>query len=101
MDVRVLLIDDDARLHELLSSYMEQNGVALECAGDGATGLARLRAGGYDAVLLDGMMPGMDGIDVLREIRAPAGRAGDRVPVIMLTARARRCDRPRRLGRSA
>jgi len=93
MDVRVLLIDDDARLHELLSSYMQQNGVALDCAGDGATGLARLHAGGYDAVLLDGMMPGMDGIDVLRQIRSPAAGVGDRVPVIMLTARGDEADR--------
>ncbi len=89
MAVRVLLIDDDARLFELLDEYLGRNGVSLAHASDGAAGLAALNAGGFDAVLLDGMMPGLDGLEVLRRLR----RGGDRVPVLMLTARGDEADR--------
>jgi len=87
--VRVLLIDDDARLAELLVGYLEPQGIALVHAGGGQAGLAHLQSGGFDAVLLDVMMPGLDGLAVLREIR----KAGHRVPVIMLTARGDEADR--------
>ena len=87
--MRVLLIDDDARLAELLVGYLEPQGIALVHAGGGQAGLAHLQSGGFDAVLLDVMMPGLDGLAVLREIR----KAGHRVPVIMLTARGDEADR--------
>ncbi|KIG15347.1 Phosphate regulon transcriptional regulatory protein PhoB (SphR) [Enhygromyxa salina] len=86
--VRVLLIDDDARLFELLSGYLTQNGVDLEHARDGATGLRALGEETHDAVLLDGMMPGMDGLEVLRRIRERSA-----IPVLMLTARGDEADR--------
>jgi DNA-binding response OmpR family regulator len=86
--LRVLLIDDDARLFELLSSYLRQNGVDLEHARDGASGLRMLGEGSHDAVLLDGMMPGMDGLEVLRRIRERSA-----IPVLMLTARGDEADR--------
>ena len=88
IEVRVLLIDDDARLAELLVGYLEPQGVALVHAGGGQAGLAALSAG-FDVVLLDVMMPGMDGLAVLRRLR----EAGHRVPVIMLTARGDEADR--------
>jgi two-component system, OmpR family, response regulator len=88
-DVRILLIDDDARLAELLDGYFGPQGVALVHAPAGQAGLAQLAAGGFDAVLLDVMMPGLDGLSVLRKIRD----AGHRVPVIMLTARGDEADR--------
>jgi DNA-binding response OmpR family regulator len=88
MPVPILLIDDDARLHQLLSSYLEQNGYQLSYACDGATGLAALARGHHEAVLLDGMMPGLDGLEVLRRIRATSS-----IPVIMLTARGDEADR--------
>lgn len=88
MASRVLLIDDDARLPELLRSYLEQNGVSLSHAPDGARGLVMLEQGAYDAVLLDVMMPGMDGLEVCRRIRSKSN-----VPVIMLTARGDETDR--------
>lgn len=88
MASRVLLIDDDARLPELLREYLEQNGVALTHAPDGARGLSMLEQGAYDAVLLDVMMPGMDGLEVCRRIRGKSN-----VPVIMLTARGDETDR--------
>lgn len=88
MSVRVLLIDDDARLFELLSGYLGSSGVTLEHAGDGPRGLEALTAAAYDAVLLDVMMPGPDGLDILRQIRARHG-----LPVLMLTARGDEADR--------
>ena len=87
--MRVLLIDDDARLAELLDGNLRPQGVALVHAGGGQAGLAALAGGGFDAVLLDVMMPGMDGLSVLRTLRD----AGHRVPVIMLTARGDEADR--------
>src|SRR4051812_5105127 len=88
MASRVLLIDDDARLPELLASYLGQNGVSLTAAPDGLRGLQALEQGAFDAVLLDVMMPGMDGLEVCRRIRAKSN-----VPVIMLTARGDETDR--------
>jgi len=87
--VRVLLIDDDERLFELLDDYMTKNGVALDHAADGRAGLEALAAGSYDALLLDGMMPGIDGLDVLRKIRGNSNT----IPVLMLTARGDETDR--------
>jgi len=87
--VRVLLIDDDVRLAELLEGYLTPQGVALVHAGGGQAGLAALVGGGFDAVLLDVMMPGMDGLAVLRKLRD----AGHRIPVLMLTARGDEADR--------
>ena len=88
MASRVLLIDDDVRLPELLRSYLEQNGVALSHAPDGTRGLVMLEQGAFDAVLLDVMMPGLDGLEVCKKIRSKSN-----VPVIMLTARGDETDR--------
>ncbi len=88
MSVRVLLIDDDRRLQELLKTFLEQNGVSVVAAGDGAVGLQLLQSGTFDAVLLDVMMPGMDGLEVVRRIRSKSS-----VPVLMLTARGDETDR--------
>jgi two-component system OmpR family response regulator len=87
--VRVLLIDDDARLAQLLDDNLRPQGVAIVHAGGGQAGLSALSGGGFDAVLLDVMMPGLDGLAVLRTLRD----AGHRVPVIMLTARGDEADR--------
>jgi DNA-binding response OmpR family regulator len=86
--LRVLCIDDDRRLFELLASYLGDNGVRLEHAPDGRQGLATLERGVFDAVLLDVMMPGIDGLEVCRRIREKS-----RVPVIMLTAKGDETDR--------
>jgi len=86
--LRVLLIDDDARLFELLSSYLEQSGFHVTGASDGPRGLASLETGTFDVVLLDVMMPGMDGIEVCRRIRLKST-----IPVLMLTARGDETDR--------
>ena len=88
MSIRVLLVDDDVRLHELLASYLEQNGVQVARAYDGLTGLRELENGTFDAVMLDVMMPGIDGLEVCRRIRQKS-----RIPVIMLTAKGDETDR--------
>jgi two-component system OmpR family response regulator len=85
---RVLIIDDDTRLYELLARYLEANGVSASHAPDGRQGLAALDSGVYDAVLLDVMMPGIDGLEVCKRIREKS-----RVPIIMLTAKGDETDR--------
>ncbi|MCU0686602.1 MAG: response regulator transcription factor [Polyangiaceae bacterium] len=85
---QVLLIDDDVRLHELLAAYLSQNGYTVTVAPDGARGLSLLERGHFDAVLLDVMMPGLDGLEVCQRIRKSS-----RVPVLMLTARGDETDR--------
>ena len=86
--LHVLLIDDDRRLFELLQSYMAQNGVAVTHAADGQRGLLALDGNAFDAVLLDVMMPGMDGLATLKRLRAKSS-----LPVIMLTAKGDETDR--------
>ena len=88
MPIRALLIDDDPKLAELLATYLRPHDVVLSHAGDGVRGLAAADAGGVDIVLLDVMMPGLDGLDVLRRLRARSA-----VPVVMLTARGDEADR--------
>lgn len=88
MAFRVLLIDDDRRLQELITSYLGDNGVNVTSASDGARGLIALDGGAFDAVLLDVMMPGMDGLEVCKRIRAKS-----RIPVLMLTAKGDETDR--------
>jgi DNA-binding response OmpR family regulator len=88
MALRILLIDDDRRLQELLTSYLGENGAVVTGALDGPRGLAALEAGVFDAVLLDVMLPGMDGIEVCRRIRTKS-----RIPILMLTAKGDETDR--------
>jgi two-component system, OmpR family, response regulator len=87
--MRVLLIDDDARLAELLRDYFEPQGIALSHAQSGHAGLAAVSQGSFDAIFLDVMMPGMDGLEVLRRLRD----GGSMAPILMLTARGDEADR--------
>lgn len=88
MDHRVLIVDDDHRLFELLRDYLGAHGVTTLHAPDGATALRALETEPLDAVLLDIMMPGMNGLETLRRIRQTS-----RIPVLMLTARGDETDR--------
>lgn len=88
MNERVLVIDDDYRLFALLKDYLGAHGMVAFHAPDGRSGLSALRGDVFDAVLLDVMMPGMDGLETLRKIRSDS-----RIPVIMLTARGDETDR--------
>jgi DNA-binding response OmpR family regulator len=80
-----LLIDDDARLGALVTEYLGRHEIDVTVAGDGERGLSVLRKGRFDVVLLDVMLPGADGFEVCRRLRAAPELAA--VPVIMLTAR--------------
>ncbi len=88
MTSEVLIIDDDTRLFELVAKYLNQNGVLCQHAVDGTKGLRLLASGSFDAVFLDIMMPGLDGLEVLRRIRDKSA-----IPVIMLTAKGDETDR--------
>ncbi len=88
MSLRVLIIDDDLRLFELLDEFLRKNSVIAQHAPDGLTGLGLLAQGGFDAVFLDVMMPGMDGLSVLRKVRERSS-----LPVLMLTAKGDETDR--------
>ncbi len=80
-----LLVEDDTRLATLVAEYLRAHEVDVTVAGDVERGLAALRAGRFDVVLLDVMLPGMDGFELCRRIRAVPELAA--LPVIMLTAR--------------
>ena len=84
----VLVVDDEATIREVVRRYLEADGLQVVEAGDGETALAMVADHRPDVVILDVMMPGTDGIEVLRRIRAD----GDAY-VIMLTARAEEVDR--------
>src|SRR5688572_12720862 len=79
----ILLIDDDAAFCAMVQRQLERAGYQVEHAADGLAGLARLEAGDVDLVLLDVMMPGIDGRQVCQRVRAHAGASY--IPVIMLT----------------
>jgi DNA-binding response OmpR family regulator len=87
-EVSVLLIDDDVELCELMREFFVAREMAVEVVHDGRLGLARALAGNHDLILLDVMLPGLDGLEVLRQVRRRSP-----VPIIMLTARTARDDR--------
>jgi DNA-binding response OmpR family regulator len=87
----ILVIDDEADLIELVRYNVEREGFDVIAATDGWSGLTIAKQHRPDLILLDVMMPGMDGLDVCRELRKDADT--DRTPVIMLTARAAESDR--------
>ena len=80
--IRVLMVDDDRKLCRLVVEYLSRMGFVISCVHTGPEGLIRAKDGGYNAVILDVMLPGMDGFDLIKALR----RASD-VPVLMLTAR--------------
>jgi DNA-binding response OmpR family regulator len=85
---RLLLVEDDDKFSRLLCDYLTPLGYEVEVAHDGRDGLARAQAGRHAAVILDVMLPGLGGFDVLRELRRTS-----QVPVLMLTALGDEVDR--------
>ena len=85
---RILLVEDDARLADMLLEYLGQAGFGVTVASLGATALEKLSEANYDAVVLDLMLPDMDGLNVCRRLRADYD-----TPVLMLTARGDAVDR--------
>jgi two-component system response regulator CpxR len=88
MQTTLLLADDDTELSGLLKEYFESEGFEVRLAPDGITALEEARKPGLDFIVLDVMMPGMNGMDVLKELRRDS-----KLPVIMLTARGDDMDR--------
>jgi two-component system alkaline phosphatase synthesis response regulator PhoP len=85
---RVLIVDDEESILDLGRSYLSKEGFQVDTAMDGPTGLAKARAFKPDVVVLDIMLPGMDGIEVLRQLRGDSS-----VYVVMLTAKAEETDK--------
>jgi two-component system, OmpR family, phosphate regulon response regulator OmpR len=86
-----LLVEDDARLGSMVAEYLGRHEVDVTVVPDGERGLAALRRGRFDVVLLDVMLPGIDGLEVCRRIRAAPEWAA--LPVLMLTARGEDVDK--------
>ena len=89
---RLLMIEDDARLAGMVGEYLTQSGFAVERAGDGLSGLNLLQDKPFDMVVLDLMLPDIDGLEVCRRLRALPGDVA-RTPVLMLTAKGDPMDR--------
>nr|WP_326184118.1 response regulator transcription factor [uncultured Oscillibacter sp.] len=87
--MRILIVEDEARLASTLQDLLELNGYTADVCHDGESGLDNALSGIYDVVLLDVMLPRLDGFTVLRRLRD----AGNAVPVLMLTARSEVSDK--------
>src|SRR3712207_1666466 len=86
--MRLLVIDDDVELASLLDEFLSREGFETDFAHDGLQGLEKAQKGAYGLVVLDVMLPGIDGFEVLRRLRQAS-----RIPVVMLTARGEDVDR--------
>ncbi|MEX2541026.1 MAG: response regulator, partial [Trueperaceae bacterium] len=96
MDATILIVEDEARLAEILEEYLRREGFRTERAKDGARALELWRAAAPDLILLDLMLPGIDGLEVARRVRSESA-----VPIIMLTARDEEVDKLVGLGLGA
>ncbi len=88
MTERILLVEDDVRLADMLSEYLGQAGFRMTIAARGAAALEKLSNAEFDAIVLDLMLPDMDGLDVCRQVRARSD-----TPILMLTGRGEPIDR--------
>ena len=87
-NMKILIVDDDKKLCRLVADYLEPMGYEVEAAHNGTQGLQMILSGDYHAVILDVMMPQMDGFEVLKRLREESD-----IPVLMLTARGEETDR--------
>ena len=91
MKRKILAIEDDKDIVVLLRHYLEHEGFVLKEASDGFSGLKKAKAEGFDLIILDIMLPEMDGLEVCRELRADPKTSA--VPIIMLTAKTEETDK--------
>ena len=96
---RILIVDDEPHIRRVLSSILGSQGFDVITASDGAEGLEAVEAGGVDVVILDLMMPGANGLEILSKIRTTPGQAD--TPVIILTAKGQDADREAALAGGA
>ena len=90
---KILIIEDDREIAEIERDYLELDGFASDIASDGVSGLEKALNGGYDLILLDLMLPGMDGFSVCKRLREKLD-----IPILMVTARTQDIDKIRGLG---
>ena len=96
MKERILIIEDDLAIAEIERDFLEMNGYETEIIGDGAEGLKRALEAAHDLILLDLMLPGLDGFEICRKIRDSI-----EVPILMVSARGEDLDKIRGLGLGA
>ena len=90
---RILIIEDDREIAEIERDYLELDGMEADISGDGVSGLEKALSGGYDLILLDLMLPELDGFSVCRRLREKLD-----IPILMVTARTQDVDKIRGLG---
>src|SRR6185295_16862222 len=88
---RVLVVEDEANIRELVCLHLRHEGYVCDGVGDGAVALERSRAEAYDLMVLDVMLPGLDGLSLCRAVRN--GQRNADVPILMLTARREERDK--------
>lgn len=93
---RILIVEDDEDIAELERDYLEANGLEADIASDGLSGLSKALSGSFDAMILDVMLPGMNGFDVCRKVREKSA-----LPMLLVTARTEDIDQIRGLGLGA
>ena len=90
---KILIIEDDKAISDIERDYLELSGFETECAYDGVDGLNKALAGGHDLILLDLMLPGLDGFTICKKLREKID-----IPILMVTARTQDIDKIRGLG---
>lgn len=95
--MRILLVEDSPRLRENVAAALRRTGFAVDAAGDGEEGLWQAQSNDYDGIVLDIMLPKLDGLEILRRLR----EAGNETPVLMLTAKDTVSDRVKGLNEGA
>lgn len=90
---KILVVDDDSSIREILSTQLARLGYDVELAADGQEGLDAFKAAPPDLVLMDVMMPVLDGLTACQKMRAAERKGGRRVPILFLTARDSRHDK--------
>ena len=93
---KILIVDDEPRIRELIREHLQYAGYVCEEAGDGSAALSLLSGGGFDLVILDLMLPGVDGFEICRKVRAEKN-----TPIIMVSAKKDDIDKIRGLGLGA
>jgi len=91
MAKKILIIEDEKDIRDLLEHYLKREGYVVQSAGDGEVGLQKIRRERFDLLILDLMLPQMDGLEICRSVRANPQTAA--LPIIILTAKAEEADR--------